>query len=132
MQVRVLLTGESIAATPWPLPSAVRGTAGAWVEFRGIVRGQEQGHDIPGLFYEAYAPMAEKLIRQIAEEIGRQNGCLALCIIHRLGWIPVGETAVYVGVAAPHRREAFSAVIAFMDRLKEIVPIWKLGASEPS
>lgn len=127
MHISVVLTDQPLAPAPSLLPKATHGAAGAWVEFRGIVRQQERGRDIAGLFYEAYAPMAEKVIRQIAAEIGHQNDCLAMCVIHRLGWIPTGETAVYVGVAAAHRREAFAAVVAFMDRLKEIVPIWKVG-----
>ena len=57
-----------------------------------------------------------------------RHPCLAAKVIHRLGVVPVGETAIYVGVAAKHRGEAFALLAEFMDRLKQDVPIWKRRA----
>lgn len=99
--------------------------AGAWVEFRGVVRGEEHGAAIAALEYEAYPEMALREMRRLLEELAVQHPCLAARVIHRVGVIPVGEAAIYVGVAGRHRAEAFALLAAFMDRLKQDVPIWK-------
>jgi molybdopterin molybdotransferase len=125
MQIEIQLTSAPIAA-PWP--SAPRTGAGAWVDFRGVVRGEEHGQPIAALEYEAYSPMAEREIRRILEEITVDRPCLFAQVIHRVGVIPVGEAAIYVGVAATHRVEAFALLTQFMDRLKQDVPIWKRRA----
>jgi molybdopterin synthase catalytic subunit len=98
---------------------------GACVEFRGVVRGEEDGRAIVALEYEAYEPMAERVMRQILEDLGRSHPCLAATVVHRLGRIPVGEAAIHVVAVARHRAEAFALVTGFMDRLKQDVPIWK-------
>jgi molybdopterin synthase catalytic subunit len=125
MEIEIQLTNAPIAE-PLP-PSAVTGV-GAWVEFRGVVRGEENGQPIAALEYESYAPMAEREMRRIIEEIARRQPCLFVRVIHRIGVIPVGETAIYVGVAGRHRAEAFALLAEFMDRLKQDVPIWKRRA----
>ncbi|MGD0745993.1 MAG: molybdenum cofactor biosynthesis protein MoaE, partial [Verrucomicrobiota bacterium] len=107
--------------TPAPLSS------GAWLEFRGVVRGEENGQSISALEYEAYPEMAEREIRRLLREISARHPCSAAKVIHRVGVIPVGETAIYVGVASPHRSEAIALLAEFMDRLKQDVPIWKRG-----
>ena len=101
---------------------------GAWLEFRGVVRGEENGQPISALEYEAYPEMAEREIRRLLQEMATQHPCLAAKVIHRVGVIPVGETAIYVGVASPHRGEAIALLAEFMDRLKQDVPIWKRRA----
>ena len=105
-------------------PGAVEIT-GAWVEFRGIVRREENGQPIAALEYEAYPEMALREMRRLLEELAAQHPCLAARVIHRVGVIRVGETAIYVGIAGRHRAEAFALLAAFMDRLKQDVPIWK-------
>lgn len=122
MEIEIQLTNRPVAAN---ISSQPRGAAGAWVEFRGIVRGEENGMPISALEYEAYSPMAEMEMRRIVAALAEKSPCLAAKVIHRIGVIPVGETAVYVGVAAKHRAEAFVLLAQFMDRLKEDVPIWK-------
>lgn len=102
-------------------------TMGAWVEFRGVVRSEENGAAIAALEYEAYPEMALTEMRRLLNEISEQHPCLAAKVIHRTGLIPVGEAAIYVGIAGRHRAEAFAALSAFMDRLKRDVPIWKVG-----
>ena len=104
------------------------GAAGAWLEFRGIVRGEENGAKISALEYEAYPEMAEREIRRLLKIISARHPCLAATVIHRVGIIPVGETAIYVGVAGRHRGEALALLAEFMDRLKLDVPIWKRRA----
>ncbi len=98
---------------------------GAWVEFRGLVRGEEDGRPIAALEYEAYAPMAESEARRILADLAGQYPLLSARVVHRLGVVPVGETALYVGVACRHRAEAFATLTAFLERLKREVPIWK-------
>jgi molybdopterin molybdotransferase len=124
MEIHIQLTTECIAEQ-LPLPSAA---LGAWVEFRGVVRGEEDGEIIAALEYEAYQPMAEHEIRRLLTELSANNPCLAAHVIHRLGIVPVGDAAIYVGVAGRHRAEAFTLLAAFMDRLKQDVPIWKRRA----
>jgi len=111
-----------------PLPSKLAGSAGAWVEFVGLVRGDEGQQAITALEYEAYAPMAEREMRRILESLGAARPCLYVRVVHRTGVVPVGEAAIGVGVAAAHRAEAFALLAEFMDRLKKDVPIWKRRA----
>jgi molybdopterin synthase catalytic subunit len=122
MQIEIQLTGTPIAGQLRP-PAVTR--LGAWVEFRGVVRGEEKGRPIAALEYEAYSPMAEREMHRIIEEMAGRQPCLFARVIHRLGIIPVGEAAIYVGIAGMHRAEAFALLTGFMDRLKQDVPIWK-------
>src|SRR5271170_5247273 len=126
MEIEIQLTNEPIAEKISP-PSQLDST-GAWLEFRGVVRDLENGVKISALEYEAYPEMAEREIRRLLEEISKKNPCLVAKVIHRIGIIPVGETAIYVGVAAKHRSEAIALLGEFMDRLKQDVPIWKRRA----
>lgn len=103
------------------------GELGARVEFWGTVRSAEGGQEICALQYEAYAPMAEGVMRRILEELGVRHPCLRVRVFHRTGNVPVGEAAIYVGVEAVHRAEAFGMASDFMNRLKQDVPIWKSG-----
>jgi molybdopterin synthase catalytic subunit len=127
MEIEIQLTNGRIPAHLPPM-SATAAAAGAWVEFRGVVRGEENGHDIAALEYEAYAPMAESEMRRLITEISQARPCLAARIIHRVGVVPVGDAAIYVGIAGRHRAEAFALLSEFMDRLKVDVPIWKRRA----
>jgi len=130
MEIEIQLTNEPIAENISPLqwwPSA-KTAHGAWLEFHGVVRGEENGQTIHALEYEAYPEMATREIRRLLQEISTRHPCLAAEVIHRIGVIPVGETAIYVGVASPHRGEAIALLTEFMDRLKQDVPIWKRGA----
>jgi molybdopterin molybdotransferase len=126
MEIEIQLTDRPIAEKILPLAQA--GTVGAWLEFRGKVRGDENGQAIRALEYEAYPEMAGREIRRLLQDISARHPCPAAKVIHRVGVIPVGETAIYVGVAAPHRAEAIALLAEFMDRLKQDVPIWKRRA----
>lgn len=129
MDIEIQLTPDPIPELAPPPPS---GTVGAWVEFRGVVRAEENGRPISALEYEAYEPMAEWEIHRLLLALEERHACLAVRVIHRLGTIPVGATAIYVGVAAKHRGPAFALMMAFMDRLKQDVPVWKRRAITPS
>src|SRR5437899_444907 len=127
MEIEIQLTSAPIAEKISP-PSNLLGAVGAWLEFRGVVRDEETGAKISALEYEAYPEMAEREIRRLLEAIAVKHPCLAVRVIHRVGVIPVGETAIYVGVAGRHRGEAIALLAEFMDRLKQDVPIWKRRA----
>ncbi len=99
--------------------------AGAVVVFVGEVRDRSEGRVVTKLEYEAYAPMAVAEMRRIVEELGKEVPEVRLGIVHRVGLLVVGESAVVCAASAPHRREAFRACRALIDRVKERVPIWK-------
>ena len=101
------------------------GGAGAIVHFLGVVRNNTEGREVSYLEYEAYPPMAEKKMAEIAQEIHEKWGLDRVAIIHRVGRLEIGEVSVAVAVASPHRKEAFEACHYAMNRLKQIVPIWK-------
>jgi molybdopterin synthase catalytic subunit len=99
---------------------------GAVVTFVGVVRGQTAGKETEYLEYEAYPEMAEPTLRQIAEEIrARWPTIREVAVVHRVGRLAVGETVVVIALSAAHRAETFDALRYAIDRLKEIVPIWK-------
>src|ERR1035437_8585613 len=126
MEIEIQLTDRPIAEKF--LSPGQPGAVGAWLEFRGVVRGEENGRTIRALEYEAYPEMAGREIRRLLQEMSARHPCRAAKVIHRVGVIPVGETAIYVGVATPHRGEAIALLAEFMDRLKQDVPIWKRRA----
>ncbi|MBI4320801.1 MAG: molybdopterin converting factor subunit 1 [Chloroflexi bacterium] len=99
--------------------------AGAVVTFVGVVRGFSRDKRVLYLEYEAYREMAEKKLEQIGQEIRDRWGLDRIAIRHRVGHLDVGETAVVIAVASPHRREGFEACQYAIERLKQIVPIWK-------
>ena len=101
------------------------GDAGAIVHFLGVVRNNTEGREVSYLEYEAYPPMAEKKMAEIAEDIHEKWGLDRIAMIHRVGRLEIGEVSVAVAVASPHRKEAFEACHYAMNRLKQIVPIWK-------
>jgi molybdopterin synthase catalytic subunit len=124
-----------IAFTTQPIivPAAQTATreTGAEVEFRGIVRETEQGRAIGGLNYEAHIPMATRHLHRILDKLRETWPCQAVWFIHRLGWVPVGETSLYVRVQASHREAAFRFCMELINLLKKDAPIWKLTAPPP-
>lgn len=111
---------------PAPLVRLVQTDAdGAVVTFSGVARNQFQGRTSARLTYEAYAEMAVPVLQQIADEARQQHAIGRVAVHHRVGTLEIGETAVLVVVAAPHRGDAFAAAQYVMDRIKEIAPIWK-------
>jgi molybdopterin synthase catalytic subunit len=99
--------------------------AGAVVDFRGIVRGFEDGREIGGIDYEAHHKMAEHQLRQIAEEATIQFDLRSVIIHHRIGFVPVGEPSLFMRMCSGHRQGAFQAGRWIVDELKKKVPIWK-------
>lgn len=110
---------------PWILSEISSPEDGAVATFMGIVRNSSDGKSAQGLYYEAYRPMALKSFESIGLEAKALWGISDLSIAHRVGTLSIGEMAVLVAVAAPHRREALAACAYTIDRVKEISPIWK-------
>lgn len=100
-------------------------SSGATVLFIGTTRDHNQGRRVERLEYEAYAGMAEKELARVAEEAKAQWPLAAIAIVHRVGDVPVGQASVAIAVSSAHRADAFAAGRFAIDRLKEIVPIWK-------
>lgn len=105
-------------------------SAGAVVLFLGTVREvtacEETGQRVTAsLEYECYAEMAEKKLACLEADARKQWPLLQCAIVHRLGMLPVGETSIAIAVSSAHRRVAFEAGQWLIDRIKEVVPIWK-------
>lgn len=98
---------------------------GGIVTFAGQVRDNNLGHEVVRLEYEAYEDMANKVLIQLCDAIEVEIPGARLAVEHRVGVLGIGDTAVVIAAAAPHRAEAFEACRALIDRLKEDVPIWK-------
>lgn len=99
--------------------------AGAVDVFIGTVRNHNNAQTVVRLEYEAYAPMALKKMEELADEARRRWPVEALALVHRVGRLEIGDVAVVVAVATPHRAESFEACRWLIDTLKQTVPIWK-------
>lgn len=95
---------------------------GALVTFTGAVRDHHGGRAVTGLRYEAH-PKAGTFLGRVVERF--QRGDVRVAAQHRVGSLGVGDLAVVVAVAAPHRREAFEVCAEVIDAIKSEVPIWK-------
>jgi len=100
-------------------------TAGGIVHFVGTVRNQTQNKPVIKLEFESYQPMALSEMRKIAERAARKWPVQKMAIHHRVGTLTIGEIAVIISVACPHRKAAFEACSFAIDTLKKTVPIWK-------
>jgi molybdopterin synthase catalytic subunit len=99
---------------------------GAIATFVGVVRCETDGRKVRYLEYEAYPEMAEEQLQRIGDEIrARWQTIREVAIVHRVGRLQVGETVVVIALSAAHRPEVFDALRYAIDRLKEIVPLWK-------
>ena len=98
---------------------------GATVTFVGATRDHNDGRRVIRLEYEAYPEMAVAEMRKIGEAARRQWPIDRIAIVHRIGIVPLGEASVVIAVSAGHRHAAFEACHFAIDRLKEVVPIWK-------
>jgi molybdopterin synthase catalytic subunit len=98
---------------------------GAVCIFLGVARKFSRGREVVHLEYEAYPEMAEKKMAEIGEEIRAKFGVERVAILHRTGVLKIGEASVGIAIATPHRGESFAACQYAIDRLKQVVPIWK-------
>lgn len=123
---------KDIAVTPAPLDldALVRlvsgnGSDGAIVTFVGIVRGNNQNRRVTRLEYEAYEPLAVKALEQIRREAAEQWPGTRLAMHHRIGRLAIGDASIIIAAASAHRADAFAACRYVIERVKQIVPIWK-------
>ena len=98
---------------------------GAVATFLGLVRDHNQGRRILHLVYEAYEPLAERALRRIVDEARARWPSAVLAVHHRTGHLDIGEASVAIAAASPHRADAFAACRYAIERVKQIVPIWK-------
>jgi len=98
---------------------------GSVVTFTGVVRGSNLGRQVRSLEYEAYPEMAEPILAQIGQEIRARWPVEQVAIVHRVGRLEIGEVSVVIAVASAHRQGAFEAGSYAIDRVKQIVPVWK-------
>jgi molybdopterin synthase catalytic subunit len=118
-----------VLPTPLSLDRCIAAVSGAGmggiVTFTGMVRRRSRGTLVDHLEYEAYGTMAVREMLRLCDEIEAEIANTKLAVEHRVGRLEIGEIAVVIAAAAPHRAEAFTACRAMIDRLKERVPIWK-------
>lgn len=103
---------------------------GALVTFTGTIRDNNEGHKVLAMEYEAFDEMALKKLAEVAAEVRSRWQSVDIAISHRIGNLKVGDVALVVVVGSPHRKEAFEACQYAVDRIKEIVPIWKKETRE--
>lgn len=99
--------------------------AGAVVTFRGAVRNHDDGKGVTALRYVGH-PSADEVMRRTVAEFEAREGVHAIAAHHRVGDLDIGDVALYVAVAASHRKQAFDCASDLVDRVKEVLPIWKL------
>lgn len=98
--------------------------AGGTALFVGTVRDHDEGRAVEALEYSAH-PSAKELLGAVGAAVAAEYPVTALAAVHRVGELAIGDLAVVVAAASPHRAEAFAACRAFIDELKQRVPIWK-------
>lgn len=99
--------------------------AGGYCAFEGWVRNENEGHEVLRLEYEAYEPLVISEGEKVLAEARERFGYLEARCAHRVGLLELGECAVWIGVASPHRDEAFKACRYIIDEIKVRLPIWK-------
>ena len=98
---------------------------GAVVTFAGLVRNHNQGREVRFLEYEAYEPLAVRALQRIVDEAKGFWPDARLAAHHRIGRLEIGEASIVVAAASSHRADAFGACRYMIERVKQIVPIWK-------
>ena len=99
--------------------------AGAYAAFQGWVRNHNDGRDVVSLEYEAYGPIAVSEGERVLAEALQRFNLLKVAAAHRVGHLDIGDCAVWVGVSAAHRGDAFDGCRYVIDELKSRLPIWK-------
>ena len=99
--------------------------SGAMAAFVGMVRNHDHGSKVQELYYECYIPMANKQIASLILEVKTKWPVEDIRVLHRVGVLKIGETAVAIAVNSSHRPEAFAACRFMIERIKTEVPIWK-------
>lgn len=127
--IYVALTHDALDAKP--IMDRVRSPqAGATVLFAGTTRDSFGGRAVLNLSYEAYAPLALRTMRGIAEAAMGKHSLKGVAIVHRLGVVPVGEESILIAVSSPHRAAAWRAGEECLEEVKARAEIWKLETFE--
>lgn len=98
--------------------------AGAEVSFCGVVRDHDGGRTVVRLEYSGY-PTAERVLREVAEQIAADPDVTAIAVSHRIGLLEIGDVALVASVTAAHRKQAFDACELLVNEVKARLPIWK-------
>ena len=98
---------------------------GAIASFSGLVRNHNQGRKVLFLEYEAYEPLAVRALTRIVDEAREEWPGTRVAVHHRIGRLEIGEASIIIVAASPHRGDAFAACRYTIERVKQIVPIWK-------
>ncbi|MFS0783057.1 molybdenum cofactor biosynthesis protein MoaE [Bacillus sp. 1P06AnD] len=107
------------------IDKVTRREAGAITTFIGTVREWTQGKKTLFLIYEAYVPMAVKKMDEIVAEVKERWPDAEMAITHRIGKLAITDIAIVIAVSTPHRKDAYAANEYAIERIKEMVPIWK-------
>lgn len=118
------LSAQPLALEPL-LAAGLFPECGGLAVFAGTVRNANAGKPVLRLRYSAYAPLAERLMREIETETQVRFDVPYCRVVHRLGLLQIGDVAIYCVARAPHRAEAFAACRYAVDAVKHQVPIWK-------
>jgi molybdopterin synthase catalytic subunit len=123
------MQGARIQESPLSLDALILDSArpdcGALAVFAGTVRNHHQLRPVVSLTYTAHVALAERLIREIEDQVCAQHAVPLCRVVHRIGPLGIGDVAIVAVVRAPHRKEAFAALRAAVDATKHTVPIWK-------
>lgn len=123
-RIHCAVTHEAIDAAAL-LATCTRTSDGAALLFVGVVRDRNDGREVDHLEYAAFAPMAERVMREIAVEAAGRWEVGDLAVVHRVGRLELGEVSVAIAVASPHRDAAYQASRYVIEELKRRVPVWK-------
>ena len=121
----------AVTQSPLDLDGLIRevsepsGAQGAVASFTGVARNQNLGRRVLFLEYEAYEPLAVRALERILSEALDAWPTVTLGVHHRIGRIEIGEASIVIAAASPHRADAFAACRYTIERVKQIVPIWK-------
>jgi molybdopterin synthase catalytic subunit len=125
MKDRIGVGFESLENTK--LPSEWKnGAFGSVLEFRGCVRNTNEGKEVEAIEYEAHHTLAVKSLDEIRANLLKEfSDIVDILIFHRTGRLLLGETSLLIGVASPHRKNAFAVCQKIIDEIKRSTPIWK-------
>ncbi|MCT8140438.1 molybdenum cofactor biosynthesis protein MoaE [Anaerobacillus sp. CMMVII] len=125
MSEKLFLITDEVISIQEVVDKVVNANAGAINTFIGTVRELTKGKRTIYLKYDAYASMAEKKLAQIGDEIQERWPDALVAISHRIGRLDITDIAVVIAVSTPHRADSYDASRYAIERIKEIVPIWK-------
>ena len=125
MERELIITSTPIDEASLIAARNMSAAMGAAVHFLGVVRDMEDEARIGAIDYEAFDAMARHQFHLLFDEMEKRWPIESVRLVHRIGVVKVNEPSLWVEVTAAHRGEAFAACQWLIDRMKEVVPIWK-------